>query len=61
MKSGRRQRKITAWVNVATADTGVETERKGAIPVAIKYQHVTNTHFFQVNYLDREIGCTFPL
>lgn len=48
MKNGRRKRKRAAWVNVATADTGVETGRKGAIPVAIKYQHVTNSNFWRL-------------
>jgi hypothetical protein len=37
MKNGRRKRNRAAWVNVATTDTGVETGRNGAMPVARKY------------------------
>lgn len=35
-KNGRRKRKRAPWVNVATAERGVETGRKGAMPVAEK-------------------------
>ena len=34
MKMGKRKRKMTAWVMVETADVGVVTGRKGAMPVA---------------------------
>lgn len=60
-KKGRRKRKMKPWVKVETAVRGVETGRKGEMPVAARVNACDRIGGKRNgDYLCRGIGCTSP-